>query len=267
MRETLEKIDNPFYSPFPDSSVLIKAEEQNDKWIVYMQASNEIRDQEGDIIEMSALKKARDYYLSHGVLSWNHQHKLKQDPKYIVGEPMDVEFTSKNETILKGFLYKENDIAQNIMKNIRSGAKKLGASIGGGILHKSQDKKVSAVIWDETAITHCPVNDGTLGNVQIVPFAEFMKALTAGSGVDASSFSGGRAMTPESMQGATVEMIGNRSRLEWDDIFTSLAKAIATDVVTNYNELVDFCSSNLGLNRDEIKAVGQTVANYFKRES
>jgi hypothetical protein len=262
MKDTLDILDNPFYSPFPESTVLIKGVEENDDWIVYMQASNEIRDQEGDIIEMGALKKARDYYLSHGVLSWNHMHKIKQDPKFIVGEPMAVEFTEKNETILKGKLYKKNDIAQSIWKNIQSGAKKLGASVGGGILHKSADKRVSTVIWDETAITHCPVNDGTLGNVQIVPFKEFMKALTAGSGIDASSFTGGRALTPESMQGATTSLIGSRSREEWREIFDTFAKAVAAGNLNNINELYDF-GDNLGLDRDEIEAVRETVSKYF----
>lgn len=263
MSDFLETIDNPFYSPFPNASIMIKAVEENDDWIIYMQASNEIRDQEGDIIEMGALKKARDYYLSHGVLSWNHMHKIKQDPKFIVGEPLEVEFTKNNETILKGKMYKKNKIAQSIWDNVQSGAKKLGASVGGGILHKSADKRVSSVIWDETAITHCPMNDGTLGNVRIVPFAEFMKALTAGGGIDAANFSGGRALTPESMQGATVDILGSRSRTEWDEIFLIFAKAVATGNITNVNEFYSF-GNDLGLSRDEIEAVGETVAKHFK---
>jgi hypothetical protein len=35
--------------------------------------------------------------------------------------------------------------------------------------------------------------------VQLIPFAEFAKALTAGCGVDAASYSGGRAITGESL--------------------------------------------------------------------
>jgi len=252
----MDLMDNPFYSPFP-GVVLLKAEEHNDQWIIFLQASNEIRDQEDDIIEMSALKKARDYYLKHGVLSWNHQHKIKQDPKYIVGEPLEVEFTDKNETLLKGTMYKKNTIAQSIWQNVLSGAKKMGASIGGGILHKSADKRVSSVIWDETAITHCPVNDGTLGNVQIVPFDSFVKALTAGSGVDASTFSGGRALTPESLQGANSK----RSKESWTDIFSTILKALHMGDVKSSNDVTELCKS-LGLDQDEIEAVRSTVSKY-----
>jgi len=259
MSDTLiDVMDNPFYSPFP-GTVLLKAEEVNNEWILYLQASNEIRDQEGELIKMDALKKARDYYLTHGVLSWNHQHKIKQDPKYIVGEPLEVEFTSKNETLVKSRMYQKNEIAQSIWKNVLSKAKKMGASVGGGILHKSADKEISSVIWDETAITHCPVNDSTLGNVQIVPFQEFMKALTAGSGVDASSFTGGRAMTPESLQGANSE----RSQLSWTDIFSTFLKAVYMGDVKNSKDVIKLCKS-LGLDQDEIEAVRSTVSKYIK---
>jgi len=211
MGRSLEIIDNPFYSPL--DNVLIKGVEEDGKWIVYLEASNEITDQEGETVNMAALQKAADYYLSHGVLSWDHKQKQTHDPKYIIGEPLEVKFTDDKRTLVKGFLYQSNEVAKSVWDNIKSGATILGASIGGGILSKAQSK-IKQIIWDETALTHKPVNDSTLGNVQMVPYAEFAKALMAGAGVDAGSFTGGRALIGESLQGNTVDILPSQNELK-----------------------------------------------------
>jgi len=230
----IEQLTNPFYSPLLE--VIIKGVEENGQWIVYLQASNEMKDQDGETVEIGALKKAADYFLSHGVLSWDHKHKVTHDPGFIIGEPLDVKFTANNETLVKGFLYKSNDIAQKVWKNIKSGARRIGASIGGGILQKAEST-IKQVVWDETALTHKPVNDGTLGNVQIVPFEAFAKALTAGSGVDAAVFTGGRALSPESLQGSTVDVI---PMSDLRAMFSDLLKSIRDGKVANYNDMLNF---------------------------
>ena len=228
----MEQLTNPFYTPLGE--VLIKGAEEDGKWIVYLQASNEMKDQDGETVEASALKKASDYFLTHGVLSWDHKHKATHDPGFIIGEPLDVKFTPNGETLVKGFLYKSNDIAQKVWKNLMSGARRLGASIGGGILQKSEST-IKQVIWDETALTHKPVNDGTLGLVQVVPFAAFAKALMAGAGVDAGSFSGGRAMIGESLQG-NDGLDAHTIR----GLFGDLLKGIRDGRISSYNDMVNF---------------------------
>lgn len=230
----LEHLTNPFYTPL--DSVLIKGVEENGKWIIYLQASNEMKDQDGETVETNALKKAADYFMSHGVLSWDHKHKVTHDPGFIIGEPLDVRFTSKGETLVKGFLYKSNDIAQKVWKNLESGARRIGASIGGGILQKAEST-IKQVIWDETALTHKPVNDGTLGLVQVVPFAAFAKALMAGSGVDAGSFSGGRALIGESLQGSVSDEV---SMKDVRSMFSDLLKAVRDGRVSSYNDMLNF---------------------------
>lgn len=234
----IEELNSPFYSPF-EGSVLIKGAEEDGRWMVYLEASNELRDQDNEIIEMNALKKAADYYLSHGILSYDHKHKITNDPKFIIGEPLDVKFTADNRTLVKGFLYKENEIAKSLWKNILSKAKKLGASVGGGILQKAKDR-ISRVIWDETAITPKPVNDATLGKVQIVPFKEFAKALMAGSGVNAANFTGGRALVGESLQGSTVDTFPPIPREDLRTLFSDLLKSVRREKIQNYNDLINF---------------------------
>ena len=186
-------------------SRLAKANEEDGKWIVYLEASNESKDQDGEITVMKALQEDVANYLKQGVISWDHQHRIKNDPKYIIGEPVDVAFTSTHSTLIKGILYKENEIAQGVWNNLLSNTTRFGASVGGWILKKSEGT-IKKVAWRDTAITDKPVNADTLGNVQTIPFSEFAKSLQAGSGVNAGAFEGGRAITPESLQGADVEI-------------------------------------------------------------
>lgn len=252
MRQVIERVDYPFYAPFAEV-LLIKGVEEDGRWIVYLEASNELKDQDGEVVDQSALKKAADYYLSHGVISWDHKHKQTNDPEFIIGEPLDVRFTEEGKTLIKGWLYQQNEKAKKVWNNIRSKAKRLGASIGGGILAKAEDH-IRKVIWDEVAITHKPINDGTLGNVQLIPFnafakalsfsegntslEDFVKALTAGSGVDASQFTGGRALTPESLQGSTVKYVVRKDEL--DELFKSLMVEMIKGTVRNYNDLTNY---------------------------
>ena len=257
----VERVGFPFYAPFGE--VLIKGAEENGRWVVYLEASNELKDQDGEVVDMEALQKAAAYYLSHGVLSWDHKHKQMNDPEFIIGEPMDVRFTEDRKTLVKGWLYQNNIIAQKLWRNIKSGAKRLGASIGGGVLQKAA-QRLKRVIWDETAITHKPINDTTLGNVKLIPFGafakslayveavengtadgtdieEFIKALMAGDGVNAANFTGGRALTPESLQGSTVKMqTYTVGKDELDQMFKSLTDAMIKGKVANYNDLTNF---------------------------
>ena len=252
MRQVIERVDFPFYAPF-NEVLLIKGVEEGGRWIVYLEASNELKDQDGEVVDQSALKKAADYYLSHGVISWDHKHKQTHDPEFIIGEPLDVQFTDDGKTLVKGWLYKQNDKAKKVWNNIRSGAKRIGASVGGGVLAKAEDH-IRRVIWDEVALTHKPINDGTLGSVQLIPFSafakalsfsegqtslnDFIKALTAGSGVDAGQFTGGRALTHESLQGSTVKYVVKKDEL--DDLFKSLMIDLIKGTVRNYNDLTNY---------------------------
>jgi hypothetical protein len=222
MRELLETNNEgvPFYHPF-GSSELLKAVEEDGKWTVYLEASNESLDQDGEITVMKALKDASDYYLTHGVISWDHLHKIKKDPAFIIGEPTDVAFTKHNSTLVKGFLYKENKNAQGVWNNLLSKTTRLGSSVGGYILKKALEgsqKYIKRVLWDETAITYKPVLDTTLGNVQILPFAEFAKALMVGNGVNAANFSGGRALIGEDLQGTMIKPITLKDIKGWKDM-------------------------------------------------
>jgi len=189
-----------FYTPLP---FLIKADPK-DPNIIYLEASNTALDTQGDVVMQKALEDEAESFLKKGVLSWDHLHKIEKSPEFIVGEPLDIRF-DENKTWVKGKLYKAVKYAEAIRDLISSQCSRLGASVGGYIKARKQlSKSLSAIIsiiWDELAITYKPVNELTRGQVTMITPEAFAKALMAGAGVDAASFTGGRALIPESLQG------------------------------------------------------------------
>jgi len=193
----------PFYTPL--SYYLVKGDEDN-PYIVFIEASNEIPDSQKDVVFMKALADERESFLKKGIISWDHLHKIdEKSPEYIIGEPLEVKFKA-DRTFVKALLYKGVKYADSIVKLLRAKTTRLGASIGGYVKSKKVLSKtlsgITKVLWDEVAITYKPVNDTTLGNVTLMPIGAFAKALMVGSGVDASSFTGGRVLVGESLQGA-----------------------------------------------------------------
>ena len=224
----------------------IKGEEKDGKHIIYLEASNESKDQEGEIVIMKALKNAAEDYCSKGVISWDHQHQIKNDPEFIIGEPLDVKFTNNNSTIVKGMLYKQNPKANSVWNNIQSGSTRFGASIGGSILNKA-DNIINAVIWRDLAITHKPVNDTTFGHVQMIPFTEFAKALMAGAGVNAGAYTGGRALTGENLQDHVVDgtfgqtdIIKNLPYEESRNFFDNVLVMIKHEKIMSMNDVISY---------------------------
>ncbi len=175
-RKDLATGTKAFYSQMPLTLVKAKQNKSGD-WVVFMEASNEGVDQEGERMLKKALESQKDYFLQHGVLSYDHMHKISTDPKYIIGEPVDVTFTRDNRTLVKGKLYQENEIARGIWPNLVSGSTRFGASVGGYILQKGPEGDINRVIWDEVAVTNKPVLDSTLGHVSVIPPKEFAKSL------------------------------------------------------------------------------------------
>ena len=227
---------------------LIKAD-QKLKDVIYIEASNELEDSQGDTILKKALETQKSDFLNKGVLSWDHQHKLQQDPNFICGEPLDVKF-SKHSTLVKGKIYTKNKYGVGILAMAQSNSSRLGASVGGHItkrvqkvddLTKSIKKYITGVLWDEVALTYKPVNESVLGNVSILPFEEFAKsfvcrgselykALSAGDGIDSSTMVGGRSLIAENLKTgkSSVATLGHRLDV--------VLKAIHDGKVDNYHE-------------------------------
>ena len=211
--------DADFLLPFSNAIIRKGGEgEDKDEWVVYIEASNEFRDHEDEVVMQKAMENALDEFMKVGQISWDHMHKdpVRSRPRYIIGHPLDVKFSqdgNRNSTLVKAQLYHENKLAQDLKDNLDSGADRLGASIGGKKLSKSFSGRIDRLYWDEVAITYKPVNSSTMGNVTQTPMAEFVKsfapdfvkALTAGAGINPEEFTGGRAMTRERGQKRDIE--------------------------------------------------------------
>lgn len=214
MRDGTETIEvanregfEPFYTPF--NTIILKADKK-DPDIIYMEASNEEIDQQDDVVFMKALEEEAESFLKKGLISWDHLHKIMKSPEFIIGEPLDIAFKNGG-TWVKGKLYKAVKLAQAVKDLLASESTRIGASIGGFIRRrKSLTKSTSGIIkliWDELALTYKPVNDSVRGNVSLIPIGAFAKALMVGNGVNPEMMTGGRAITPESLQGTVVKEI------------------------------------------------------------
>ena len=198
----------PFFLPVSGGVTIRKSKPESDdpkdRFIVFIEASNEFRDQENEIVLQKAMAAAKDDFLTKGVISWDHMQKSEGAlPRHVIGEPLEVSFPQDTRsTLVKAQLYHKNTIAQDLVDNLESGSTRFGASIGGKKLAKSFAGVVQRVFWDEVAVTYKPVNSTTLGNVSQTPLDSLAKALTAGNGVNPAEFTSGRAMTLESLMGA-----------------------------------------------------------------
>jgi len=233
--KTQESI-KPFYTPL--TYYLVKGDEDN-PYIAYIEASNEIPDSQKDVVFMKALADERESFLKKGIISWDHLHKIdEKSPEYIIGEPLEVKFKA-DRTFVKVLLYKGVKYADSVVKLLRAKTTRLGASIGGFIKSREKLNKtlsgITKVLWDEVAITYKPINDTTLGNVTLMPIGAFAKALMVGDGVDPSSFTGGRVLVGESLQGAK-----KKRKKKAEEIISELMWRIEKGDVRTDDDFKDF---------------------------
>jgi len=233
--KTQESI-KPFYTPL--TYYLVKGDEDN-PYIAYIEASNEIPDSQKDVVFMKALADERESFLKKGIISWDHLHKIdEKSPEYIIGEPLEVKFKA-DRTFVKVLLYKGVKYADSVVKLLRAKTTRLGASIGGFIKSREKLNKtlsgITKVLWDEVAITYKPINDTTLGNVTLMPIGAFAKALMVGDGVDPSGFTGGRVLVGESLQGAK-----KKRKKKAEEIISELMWRIEKGDVRTDDDFKDF---------------------------
>ncbi len=157
-----------------ENGILIKTEkEETDHYVMYVEASNENMDLDGEIVVQKALEDQKDNFMKFGIITWDHQHKdLEHGPKAILGQPIEVVF-GKKKTFVKFKLYKDKEFSKELVNMLKSGGNRIRASIGGQVIEKS-GKKIIKVIWNELALTWRPANN-TLGPIQWTAFDEFKK--------------------------------------------------------------------------------------------
>lgn len=238
--------DEQLLSTIPDFMVLgamlkaTPATEGMDR-IIYVEASKEAKDIEGEIVLAKALKESAEYFLKFGVIDIDHKSMPSVAQKmglvaeeWAIGQPVDVRFDG-DTTIVKARLYAGDTPLCARANNVWDGLTKLNpparyyASVGGQVLGReirldplTGDKipVVTKTRWNNMALSSTPVNQhlSTASSAPIGIFAKslngyVMKALEASYATDSAILTGGGAMRMQSLDTGIKSYFDFRERL------------------------------------------------------
>ncbi len=253
----------------------VAGEERDGNYVFQVEASNENIDFQDQIVLQDALLKSKDNFLKNGVISYDHLHRRKDqdgnmisDPSMIIGEPIDV-WTDGNKTFVKGILYKANEMAQEVVKLLKSGSTRIRASVGGLFpeIVKGKDgvERIVSVLWNDLALTPCPVNN----TVSAASFAKsftpetFARALAAGAETDGASKTGGAALIQEDLDKNDKDVVLEEDEVEKespDEVLKSMLGMIEQGAVDDKIGIYDFLVSK-GIDKAESWAAAHEIDN------
>lgn len=262
---------------------LLKASPAEDggRRLLYLEASNEDLDHQGEVVLAKALADSADYYLRHGNLDLSHYTVLGPKsgiPNYLeyeIGKPLEVQ-ADAGRTWVKAQLYQgESPMARNANLVWDSLTKQYPParwypSVGGSVLAKSvqvnpdtgaRTALVTQVLWNNTALDRCPVNR-TVGEVSTLPQAVFAKALggfvlakglEAGYGTDSAALTGGAALRGQSLDHTLQATLPARAVHGYGDFRERLAGDIRAGRVRppSAERLIAHARHTYGLSADE----------------
>lgn len=245
---------------------------ESGKRIIYVEASNETPDQQGEIVLSKALKDSVEVFKKFGVIDMDHMSmpsvaklmNIEKPEEWRVGHPIDVTFKN-GTTIVKAELYQGDGPLVKNANIVWDGLTKVNpphryyASVGGKVLGResrfdpASKQKVDVITktyWNNLALSLNPVNPD-LAPASTAEFAKSLggfvlaKTLTAGYGSDSATLSGGAALRVQSLSGSVSS---------YQDFRDKLAHAI-TEKHAGDNpgagELVEFSANTFGLAHDE----------------
>ncbi|WP_147432494.1 hypothetical protein [Pararobbsia silviterrae] len=204
---------------------------EGDARFVYLEASNQTRDLQGEVLLAKALEESASYYLKFGNLDLEHftQIGAKQGipmyESYEIGKPVDVRVDG-TRTFVKGQIYTGTGPAAEKANLFWSSLTQIDPpkdwypSVGGGVLGKSiaidpetqqPYPVITKVRWSNVGFSRTPVNPD-LETVSTMPIGvltkcwgaagiDLRKSLTAGYSTDSASMTGGEALRIQSLQG------------------------------------------------------------------
>lgn len=243
----IHQSDEQLLSSIPDFMVFgammkaIPATEGMDR-IIYVEASKESKDIEGEIVLAKALKDSAEYFLKFGNLDLDHKSMPSVAQKFgltaeewAIGQPLEVRF-SGDTTVVKAKLYSGDTPLAAKANNVWDGLTKLDppvryyASVGGAVLGreiridpKTGDRipVISKTRWNNLALSSGPVHAG-LDVAATAPFGVFAKslngyvmnkALEASYATDASALAGGGAFGMQSLDTGIKSYFDFRERI------------------------------------------------------
>jgi hypothetical protein len=234
------------YLSIPD---MLKAtpSQEGDRRFLYLEASNESRDYQGEVVLAKALADSADYYRRYGNFDIQHRSMIglaNGDPLYHlheIGRPDRVEVDG-SRTFVKGEIFSGDAQVAETANNFWDSLTRLRPpqrwypSVGGKIegserridpTSKESHRVITKVMWCNIGFSRTPVNP-RVPTVSTVPFGvlakcwgsgglDLTKALTAGYGTDSATLSGGGALRKQSLD--------HKPQTYWD-VRERLAKAV-----------------------------------------
>ena len=225
-----------------DFDVVIKASNQNNKRIIELEASNEHRDLEGDVIVQQALMYSKDSFLRSGHLDLEHYSEIgdRLDPpipnpaSYIIGKPLQVLDLGDGRTGVVGEIAQSRDgsfqperfqydaiwDALNRNPPVPYRASIYGYPVPEAVTDCSQETcshgatryLVKKLDWRSLALCRNPMNDKIKGYVRVVSQKSFVTALSKANGFwpDGSDIFGADSAEPmlASMVGGLPGSVG-----------------------------------------------------------
>jgi hypothetical protein len=270
------------------------AEEAGDRFI-YLEASQEGRDQQNEVVLCKALQDSAEHFLKFGNLDIDHksmpsvarQYGITDPEAWEIGQPVDVKFKD-GVTFVKARLYSGDTQLAARANMVWDSMTKLNPparwypSVGGTVLAKSakidpETKEKVAVVtkvrWTNLAISRQPVNQH-VGMVATVPFGalakswtpdglNLTKALEAGYGTDSATLEGGGSLRKQSLHGVPANYYEIRDVLS-DDLRRGL---VGDD--PGLKEIAEYCSFKFGLSPDQaadlVKRFARDLNHVLKR--
>lgn len=247
------------------------AEECGERF-VYIEASNESRDFDGEVVLAKALEESAGYYARFGNLDLDHVTQIGAKagiPNYMlyeIGKPVDVRVNGKS-TFVKGQIFQGDTPVAEKANHFWDSVTKLSPpqrwypSVGGSVLSKSEEMEggerktfITKVRWTNIGFSKTPVNL-EVPEVSTIPMGSFLKsmgprgldiakALEAGYGTDSAGITGGAALRKQSLHGAPISYWDFR-----DQLAAALVGKKAKD--PSAKGLVDFAVTNYGMNADK----------------
>lgn len=183
-------------------SNLLKAtpSEESGKRFVYLEASNESRDQQGEVVLAKALANSSGYYMRFGNIDLEHLTQTgKPNPKkgypgipnyqcFEIGLPVEVA-ARNNKTFVKAEIYAGSGVAAENANSFWSSITEINPSakwypsVAGSIMGMSPDRStVTKVRWTNIGFSKTPVN-ADLATVSTIPFGALAKCWT-NDGID-----------------------------------------------------------------------------------
>ena len=257
---------------FPDFLKATPAEEGGERFI-YLEASNQARDFQGEIVLAKALEDSADYYRRYGNLDLDHltqigaKQGIPNPYLYQIGTPVDVKCRS-GKTWVKGAIFSgDGPVAEHAnafwdsLVRVKP-PKRWFPSVGGAVMDKgnefdpatrSTNTVVRKVRWTNVGFSATPVNPA-VPQVSTVPFGalakswgvaglNLTKAMEAGYGTDSGALAGGGALRTQSL---------DRKVQSYWDFRDEIAKAIRARTIPGTAEsLVTHGHADLGLSRSQ----------------